>query len=700
MHTFRRSILSSGILALTSAAAWAQTWDGGGDGLNWAGAANWSPDTALVSGSPNLSLYIVSGGALTTNQNFAGTFVLQQLAFSSPGPYTINGNPIRFDNLGAAPSLATFGGGPSVTFNVPVTFNASTLSNVSSVNFAAGATIAAATTLSLQGTFTGGTIVNNGVIAPDFASVSADISGPGSLIVASQLYSLTGTNSYSGGSTLQPGAQIYSGDTNGVQGSWSLGANSQLGFAQAFAGTMSGVVSGPGNVAVASTGKVTLGVANSYSGVTIVDTAAHLGIGHNLALGTSTLALVQANIFNSSKVSAEGGARVVANPIVFYAGGEFTGTNNLTFTDASAKSVGSNGAVLRHTSTATTTVSGTFTSGVSTTIDVQSGTLVLGAPVNNGFRMDGTTDIAAGATLQMISNNPVRLGVTNLNGGTIVAANGVAVPTGLALTGSGAIAGRVAAEAGSLIEATGTLTMGDSTHLAGYFSNGELRVKNQTVTLADKNQATLGSITELGVGASPGTLNAANGVFLDFSRGLTGYGTVNSVNTLAKATIINGSVIGASGAQPLDFTGYVKGLGDFTNVIFSGTFSPGLSPAIVPVENGGLGGAGTLLMEIGGLIPGAQFDQLAIAGVFNLDGILDVDLLNGFAPSLGDSFLLFDGATSGAFDAFALPALASGLAWDTTTIYSGGTLTVVPEPSAAMLLLGALTGLLARRARR
>ena len=44
---------------------------------------------------------------------------------------------------------------------------------------------------------------------------------------------------------------------------------------------------------------------------------------------------------------------------------------------------------------------------------------MLGAPVNNGFRMDRTTDIAAGATLQMISNNPVRLGVTNLNGGTL-----------------------------------------------------------------------------------------------------------------------------------------------------------------------------------------------------------------------------------------------------------------------------------------
>ena len=695
MNSIRRTILATSILALTSAAAFSQTWDGGGDGLNWAGAANWSPDTLLVSGSANLSLYIVSGGALTTSQNFAGTFVLQQLAFSSPGPYTINGNPIRFDNLGAAPTLATFGGGPGVTFNVPVTFSASTLSNVSSVNFAAGATVAAAATLTLQGTFTGGTIVNNGVIAPDFANVSADISGPGSLFVNSQLYGLTGTNFYTGGSTLTPGSAVYSGDTNGVQGNWSLGLNSQLGFAQAFAGTMAGVISGPGNVYVSSTGKVTLGAANSYSGVTLVDTISHLGLGNNAALGTSTLALLG----GAAKVSAEGGARVVANPVVFYAGGEFTGTNNLTFTDASAKSVGANGAVLRHTSTATTIVGGTFTSGVNTTIDVQSGTLVLGAPVNNGFRMDGTTDIAAGATLQMISNNPVRLGVTNLNGGTLVAGNGVAVPTGLALTGSGAITGRVAAEAGSLIEATGALTMGDATHLAGFFSNGELRAQAQTVTLADRNQATLGSITELGLGANPGTLNAANGVFVDFSRGITGYGTVNSVNTLAKATIVNGSAIGTSGAQPLDFTGYVKGLGDFTNVTFSGTFSPGLSPAIVPVENAGLGGAGMLLMEIGGLTPGAQFDQLAIAGVFNLDGILDVDLLNGFAPALGDSFLLFDGATSGAFDAFFLPALAPGLAWDTGALYSGGSLTVVPEPSAALLLLGALTGLLARRTR-
>ena len=262
MHSFRhtscRFILSASILALTSAASFCQTWDGGGDGVSWADKFNWSPDTVLVSGSPNLSLYIPSAVALPTTQNFGGTFQLQQLAFSGAGPFTVNGNPISFENLGAAPTLATLGGGPHVTFNVPVTFNASALANVSSVNFASGATITAGTTLTLNA-FTSGTILNNGILAPDFVSVSADISGPGSLVVANQVYSLTGTNSYTGGSTLLQGAQVYGAATNAVQGNWSLGLNSPLGFAQAFAGTTSGVISGPGNVSVSGTGKVTLG---------------------------------------------------------------------------------------------------------------------------------------------------------------------------------------------------------------------------------------------------------------------------------------------------------------------------------------------------------------------------------------------------------------------------------------------------------
>jgi hypothetical protein len=325
---------------------------------------------------------------------------------------------------------------------------------------------------------------------------------------------------------------------------------------------------------------------------------------------------------------------------------------------------------------------------VNSAIDVQAGTLKLGAAVNNGFRMEGTITVAAGGTLQLVSNSLVRLGQTNLNGGTIVANNGVTLPAGLAINAAGAIQGRVAAEAGSVIDATGPLIMGDVNSFAGFFSNGELRENAQSVTINDRNQAVLGSLTEVGTGSNAGSLQIPNGAFVEFGRAIIGWGTVASNNNLPDAMIINGNAEGTSFAQPLDFTGYVKGLGTFSNVIFSGTFSPGLSPAIVPVNNVILSSSNNLVMELGGLTPGSQHDQLDISGMLGLNGTLDVDLINGFNPSAGDSFHILDGSTVGAFSSFSFPALAPGLAWDTSDLYTTGHLNVVvPEPAAALLLL-------------
>ena len=321
-------------------------------------------------------------------------------------------------------------------------------------------------------------------------------------------------------------------------------------------------------------------------------------------------------------------------------------------------------------------------------IDVQSGTLKLGAAVNNGFRMDGAITVASGATLQLVSNSLVRLGQTNLNGGTIVANNGVTLPSGLALTAAGSIQGRVAAEAGSVIEATGPLTMGDVNSFAGFFSNGELREMAQSIVINDRNQAVLGSLTEVGTGSNAGTLQIPNGAFVEFGRAITGWGTIASNNNVADAMIINGDAEGTSFTQPLDFTGYVKGLGTFSNVMFSGTFSPGLSPAIVPVNNVILSPSNVLMIEIGGLTPGSQHDQLDITGMLGLNGTLDVDLINGFQPIAGRCVSYPRRHDRRHIQQLQLPGPAPGLAWDTSDLYTTGHLKiVVPEPSAGLLLL-------------
>ena len=73
------------------------------------------------------------------------------------------------------------------------------------------------------------------------------------------------------------------------------------------------------------------------------------------------------------------------------------------------------------------------------------------------------------------------------------------------------------------------------------------------------------------------------------------------------------------------------------------------------------------------------FDSLSVAGNLAAGGTLNVTLdASAPAPSLGDAFDVLDfGSASGAFDAFSLPSLASGLAWNTSNLLTTGVLEVV-----------------------
>jgi hypothetical protein len=83
-----------------------------------------------------------------------------------------------------------------------------------------------------------------------------------------------------------------------------------------------------------------------------------------------------------------------------------------------------------------------------------------------------------------------------------------------------------------------------------------------------------------------------------------------------------------------------------------------------------------LNIEIGGATPGTQHDTLNVTGDLALDGALEVSLINGFNPSVGQSFNILDwGSLAGTFASLNLPALA-GLAWNTSQLYTSGVLSV------------------------
>jgi hypothetical protein len=89
------------------------------------------------------------------------------------------------------------------------------------------------------------------------------------------------------------------------------------------------------------------------------------------------------------------------------------------------------------------------------------------------------------------------------------------------------------------------------------------------------------------------------------------------------------------------------------------------------------GALASLAVEIGGIAPGTNFDKIVVADELVLAGSLDVSLINSFSPTAGQSFDIIDFASlSGTFTALNLPALAPGLLWNTSQLYSLGVLTI------------------------
>jgi len=349
----------------------------------------------------------------------------------------------------------------------------------------------------------------------------------------------------------------------------------------------------------------------------------------------------------------------------------------------------------------------------------------------DGFVYAGELNLI-NATTTFQSLGFANLGVlTTMDIATLVANNGVALGTGETVTGNGQVQGQITAGTGSIISADGSLALGDASSLAGFFSDGQLSVGANTVTLQDANQAVLGSLTTLGAGGSSGTLSATNGVIVDFGRNIAGFGTVDTPNEPFRPTIVNGAVVGDSMSSPINMAGWIEGVGTYDNVVFTGTFDPGSSPSTVTMGSGAF--AGNLIIELGGTTPGSGYDQLNHilgAGIADLDGTLDtlnlpllpgdllwfinygatsVELVSTYGADFdedgdvdGNDLAAWEGgfgnapATHMTGDADALATGFDFLTWQRQLGYGGGAplaaTTTIPEPTSLLLAaLGLLT---------
>ena len=142
--------------------------------------------------------------------------------------------------------------------------------------------------------------------------------------------------------------------------------------------------------------------------------------------------------------------------------------------------------------------------------------------------------------------------------------------------------------------------------------------------------------------------------------------------------------------------GMLSGKGELvSDVLNQAIISPGNSPGTLVID-GDLEqtASGVLKLELAGTNR-SEYDLLSVSGTFELGGQIDISLLAGFAPQLGDTFLLVeaDAIINEGYIVNA-PSLAGGLAFQTSVEAQGGqevlVATVVPEPGSMLFLLGTI----------
>ncbi len=252
---------------------------------------------------------------------------------------------------------------------------------------------------------------------------------------------------------------------------------------------------------------------------------------------------------------------------------------------------------------------------------------------------------------------------------------------------------------GTLITGTGTTRI----ELFGYSYEGPSKVTvagDTTINTNLDNYATL--VVQAGA-----TLTL-NGTFTHQRRASGEATTQLSGGTITSAKVLNfqsGSLVGS---------GTING-----SVSNNGTISPGTSPGTITINgNVSLLSNSKLVMEIGGLTQGKQYDYLSVSGLVSLDGVLELHMPNDFEQQI-DPDLVFTLFTSGDVLTGAFDNIANGGRLVTAdgkasfqVNYGAGSLFdpddlvlsdphVVPEPVSLVLFIGGsmLVGLVSSRRR-
>ncbi|WP_277372960.1 Ig-like domain-containing protein [Pseudomonas sp. AA-38] len=611
-------------------------------------------------------------------------------------------------NLTLSGAANSFSGATNIAAGTLTVANGNAIADNSSVSIAAGATLALNSNETI-GNLSGAGAINLGsstltTTQTADTTFSGNISGNGGLSIsqtgsASHALTLSGSNSYSGSTTLlnygwlkldgdasvssnsavrvngNSVLTLLSDQTIGSLASNNANASIQLGSHTLTSGgdntstSVSGIISGSGSLIKQGNGVLTLAGSNSYSGTTTVS-AGTLSIAGDGNLGTGGLTLAGSTL-------AITGATTIDNAIAL--------TGNSTIDNSNA-----------------VTISGAI-SGAYDLTKTGVGTLTLSA--NNSY---GATFVNAG-TLSVSSDGNLGSGTVNLAAGTTLALTGAAtIDNAIVLGGNATVTAAANATLSGVVSGAYTLTKaGASTlTLSGTNTYGATTVSAGTLSVASDANLGNGTLTL----AAGSTLATSNATTIDNAIALSGNATVNTgADTTLSGVISGGNNLTKTGAATLTLSGSNSYNGS-TNVN-AGTLS---------VAGDGNLGAGSLNLANGTtlLITGNTTidNALALTGVATinagaaatLSGVisgsggltktgsgslsLSASNTNTGSTTVSAGTLLVDGSTSSATTVANGATLAGGgtLGGD-VTVQNGGTLSPGNGGAGTLTVNGNLT---------
>lgn len=583
--------------------------------------------TININGTNSLSVaggnFGNNGGVINGPGNLikysSGTLNLDGANQIAPGALIVNNGIVNDANGALAATTAVQVNSTATTTGVFNVLNDETIGSLAGTGANARVNISAAATLT-----TGGLNTNT--------TYAGQIAGAGALTkVGSGAMTLTGTNSYTGGTTVSDGFLV--GTTNSLQGN--IINNANVVFNQTVGGlgngTYAGNMSGTGSLGKEGAGTVTLTGTNTYTGSTYLR-AGTLAIGAATNIGTGQLQFSGGTLETTASLTLQ-------NTIDLFGAGtvQTTGAGN------------------------TTTMNGPFGAGSLTKTGL--GTLVLSGPstYTGGTTVSaGTLQGVAGVGIQgnVVNNATVLLtGAFNIYGGNMSGNGNVVIQGTVGLAGTNTYSGATTVAAGNTLGALSPSGLSaNSTHIingalgdliGGFNGNqtigalsgsGTVQTDGNRLTTGGNNASTTfsgqflaGSAILIKLGTGTFTLTGAGSV-LSGTLGVNA-GTLDLDGTLTAATTIvaNGATLSVDGTLTSPFVTVAAGglliggngttpgniVGAVTN---NGTVSPGHSPGILAIVGSyvqtstGTYAAEVLANGTNVVVAGVDFDRIAVSG--------------------------------------------------------------------------------------